>query len=420
MPADQDENGAPDAANSEMRFIARQPILDCNQQLYAYELLFRSGENAAFNDADGERASQSTLDLSLLLGAGSFTEGHRAFINCTRSTLCSGVVSTLPKELVVLEILEDVPADAETVECCRQLRASGYSFAMDDIVSDEDERHALIGLSDYIKTDFLLTDARQQLSIARRYGRNGRQMLAEKVETHEQFTAAKAMGYTLFQGYFFCRPQTLKARDLPSSHLGYLKILQKAFQREINIPELAQAIREEPSLCYRLLRYLNSAAWGVYQVNSIVHALSLMGSDEIRRWVSMVTAISLAGPRSRELIRLALIRARFCELVAGHLNMASTDFFLTGLFSLLEAILDRPMAQIVQHIPVSEACREALNGASNRQGLALQLSIATSRGHWEIISELSASLNCKEQDVWRWQTAAQSWQHAILERKDKG
>jgi EAL and modified HD-GYP domain-containing signal transduction protein len=424
MSADLDENSqnasASVALNSEMRFIARQPILDCSQQVYAYELLFRSGEQIAFNDVDSERAAQATLDLSLLLGAGSFTEGHRAFINCPRSALCSGVLGTLPKEVVVLEILEDVPADEETVRSCRQLKAAGYKFAMDDIISCEDERVALFELAECIKTDFLLTDARQQLAIARRFGRQGVQMLAEKVETHAQFRAAMRMGYTLFQGYFFCRPETLTARDLPSSNLRYLEILRKTYQREINIPALAQAIREEPALCYRLLRYLNSAAWGVYQVNSIVHALSLMGSDEIRRWVSMVTTISLAGPRSQELIRVALVRARFCELVAGHLNMAPTDFFLTGLFSLLEAILDRPLAQIVEHIPISDACRDALNGTSNRQGLALRLAIVSARGEWEAMPELCARLDCTEQDVWLWQSTAQSWQRSMLQRRGNG
>ena len=401
---------------SDTRFIARQPILDSAQQLYGYELLFRSGATISFADMDCENAVQATFDLSLLLGAESFTEGHLAFINCTRKALCSRVVDTLPKDSVVLEILENVPADEETVRECRRLKAAGYKIALDDIVSTT-ERLELCELADIIKVDFLLTDTKQQLAIARRFARRGVQLLAEKVEMHEQFSAAVKMGYTLFQGYFFCRPQTLEARDLPSTHLGYLEILRQVYEREVDVPALARAIREEPSLCYRLLRYLNSAAFSLRPVNSIVHALNLLGSDEIRKWVSMLTAISLAGPRSKELIRMALIRARFCELVAEHLQLDSTECFLTGLFSLLEAILDRPLTKLVEHIPISETCRAALTGASNRPGLALQLAVACGRGYWEAIPQLCAKLECSERDAWRWRTEAQSWVRVMLKMK---
>jgi EAL and modified HD-GYP domain-containing signal transduction protein len=403
----------------ETRFIARQPILDSAQQLYGYELLFRSDATISFADIDCENAMHATLDLSLLLGAGSFTEGHLAFINCTRNALCSRVVDTLPKDSVVLEILETVPADQETLRECRRLKAAGYKIALDDIVSTT-ERLELFELADIIKVDFLLTDTKQQQAIARRFARRGVQLLAEKVETHEQFSAAIKMGYTLFQGYFFCRPKTMEARDLPSTHLGYLEILRLVYQREVDVPALARAIREEPSLCYRLLRYLNSAAWSVHPVNSIVHALNLLGSDEIRKWVSMLTAISMAGPRSKELIRMALIRALFCELVAEHLQLDVTDFFLTGLFSLLEAILDRPLAKIVEHIPISETCRAALTGASNRPGLALRLAVACGRGYWETIPQLCAELGCSEQDAWRWQSEAQSLVRVMLKTKIAG
>ena len=402
----------------DLRYIARQPILDNTKQLYGYELLFRSGATIACNDVNSDRASQSTLDLSLLVGAGSLTDGRRAFINCTRSSICSGVLRTLPKEVVVLEVLEDVPSDEETVRNCRELKQAGYKIAMDDIVSTLDERIPLLELADYVKTDFLLTDARQQLELARRFGHRGAIMLAEKVETHEQFHAAVSMGYTLFQGYFFCRPETMKARGLPSLHLGYLDILRRVYEKEIDIPALSRVIREEPALCYRLLRYLNSAAWGVYQVNSVVHALNLLGRDEIRKWVSMVTAISLAGPQSQELIRMALTRARFCEMAAAHFDAPTSEYFLTGLFSLLEAMLDRPLSQIVEHLPITGAIRDALNGAYNRQGVALRLAVASGRGHWEAIPALCARFGCSEQDVWHWQDAADTWVRGMLHRKN--
>ncbi len=394
--------------SSEFRFMARQPILNKKKQLYGYELLFRSGPNQAFADLASEGATQSVLDLSLVLGAGSFTDGHRAFINCTRAHLSSGVLRTLPKDLVVLEILEDVPADEEVLRECRKLKAEGYTIAVDDIVSATD-RLELVSLAEIIKVDFLLADEKQQKEIAERFARSGVQLLAEKVETHEQFQAAVKMGYTLFQGYFFCRPETLRAKALPSAHLGYLEILRQAFQPEVDMQEMARVIRKEPSLTYRLLRFINTAGRGHRRVESIVQALSLLGIDEIRKWVSIVAAIGLAGPRSKELIRIALIRARFCEEVARHGGVPPSDYYLTGLFSLLEALMDRPLKQILEEIPIPASCCEALNGAFNGPGNALRLAIASETGDWAGVTKYCAALKCSETDAWHWQHDAQSY-----------
>jgi c-di-GMP-related signal transduction protein len=391
---------------AEHRFMARQPILNSAEQLYGYELLFRSGPNAAFADMTCEGATQSILDFSLLLGPGSFTDGYRAFINCTELHLSSGVLRHLPKDLVVLEILEDVPANEALISACKRLKAEGYTIAVDDIVSATD-RIELVELANIIKVDFQLANTEQQKEIAARFARSHVQLLAEKVETHEQFHAALKMGYKLFQGYFFCRPETLSRKALPSAHLGYLKILRQAFQPEVDIQEMAQEIRMEPSLAYRLLRFMNSAGRGTYPIESIVHALALLGIDEIRKWVSIVTAISLAGPHSRELIRTALIRGRFCEQVAEHLHVSTSDFYLAGLFSLLEALLDRPLDKILEQIPISAFCREALHGTTNEAGMALQLAIASCIGDWEGVKRHCAELKCTEDDAWGWQLEAQ-------------
>jgi c-di-GMP-related signal transduction protein len=391
---------------SEYRFMARQPILNPTVQLYGYELLFRSGPDTAFADMTCEGATESILDFSLVFGPGSFTDGSRAFINCTEKHLRLGVLHMLPKELVVLEILEGVPPSDENVEKCRKLKAEGYTIAIDDMVSATDGNQ-MIDLADIIKVDFLLADLEQQRAIAKRFAKSKVQLLAEKVETHQQFQEARKMGFSLFQGYFFCRPETLSRKALPSAHLGYLKVLRQAFQPEMDIREMAHAIRLEPSLAYRLLRFINSAGRGTYPVESIVHALTILGTDEIRKWVSIVVAISLAGPRSREIIRTALIRARFCEQFAQRFHITSTDFYLTGLFSLLDALLDRPIEQILDEIPISKTCREALQGDPNEPGLALQLAIACSTGKWEDVARICANLKCSEDEVWQWQLDAQ-------------
>ena len=400
----------------ETRFIARQPILDCKRDVYAYELLFRSRADISFFDATLESAARSTIDLSLLLGAESFTDGLPAFINCTRESLCMEIAGTLPKDIVVLEILEDVPADEETVRQCYRLKQAGFRIALDDIVSTVD-RLALLEIADIVKVDFLLTDTAQQSALARRFQKRGVQLLAEKVETHEQFQAAVKMGYTLFQGYFFCRPVTMTAKDLPSVHLGYLEILRKVFEPEIDLAAVERAIREEPSLCYRLLRYLNSAAFGISPVHSIIQALNLLGRDQLRKWVSLVGTISLAGPHSAELIRMALVRARFCEMFAELRGLASTDYFLTGLFSLLDAVLDRPLAQIIEQIPITKLCRDALTGAPNQLRCVLEVAVASARGNWDVLPQLCEKASCTELEVCRWQIEAQRWVRTMMGQK---
>jgi c-di-GMP-related signal transduction protein len=152
---------------------------------------------------------------------------------------------------------------------------------------------------------------------------------------------------------------------------------------------------------------MNSAGRGTHPIESIVHALALLGIDEIRKWVSIVTAISLAGPHSREIIRTALIRGRFCELVAEHLDVPSSDFYLAGLFSLLEALLDRPLDRILEQVPISAFCREALHGTTNQAGVALRLAIASSVGDWDGVKNYCAQLKCTEDDAWKWQLEAQ-------------
>jgi EAL and modified HD-GYP domain-containing signal transduction protein len=200
-------------------------------------------------------------------------------------------------------------------------------------------------------------------------------------------------------------------------HLGYLEILRKVFEPELDLSAIERAIREEPSLCYRLLRYLNSAAFGLSPVHSIIQALNLLGRDQLRKWVSLVGAISLAGPHSAELIRIALVRARFCEMFAEQRGLPSTDYFLTGLFSLLDAVLDRPLTQIIGQIPITQLCRDALTGVPNSLRYVLEVAIASARGEWPTLPQLCARAGCTELEVCHWQIEAQRWVRTMLANK---
>jgi c-di-GMP-related signal transduction protein len=353
-----------------LRYLARQPILDLRENVFGYELLFRGGSAGFLSAINSDRASMTTMDSSLLLGAASLTGGKRAFINCTRELLVSGLVTLLPADLTVLEVLEDVVPDLEVLQSCRKLRTQGYSLAMDDFIA-RDSGSPLLELVKYVKVDLRATTRSEQKTIARQLIRRGITLVAEKVETREDFDFVASLGYTFFQGYFFCRPVTLATRDIPTTAQTHLRLLQQSQAPELDILGLEKIIRPEVALCYRLLRYLNSAAFGLYPVRSIRHALSLLGEREVRKWVALVTTAMLAQNKPAELVRMAMVRGHFCENFAP--PDKQEDYFLAGLFSLLEAMLDRPMDHLVHDLPISEPCRVALLGGDNHIAQAIRI-----------------------------------------------
>lgn len=375
----------------ECRFIARQPIFDRHEHVFGYELLFRSGAQGCFPSIDPDAASRSTIDMSLLIGPRSLTEGRRAFVNFTRELLIDGTATVLPRDLGIIEILEDIEPDAAVLNACRDLKRLGYTLALDDLV-DSRTRAAFVPFVDIVKVDFTLTTPATQHELASTYKRRGIRLLAEKVEAREEFDSALRMGYEYFQGYFFCRPTTITAHDIPSLHLTYLGILKAAMETNFDINAVEQAIKQEPGLCFRLLRYLNSAAFGIYPVRSIRHALTLIGQRELQKWITIAAAMALAGPRSSELISAALTRARFCELVATVLRTDSSDFFLVGMFSLIDAIIDQPLGRVLSELPLSTPAKSALLGRAGPLLTVLSLAVACERADWDSLAQLSSAL----------------------------
>ena len=345
-----------------MKYLARQPILDRDREVFAYELLFRDGIQNSCQIQNLEYASTSTLDTSFLIGLEKITEGRRMFVNCPRDFLVQGYISLFPRDTVVAEILETVPPDEEVIEACQRLKQDGFLIALDDFV-DDPKWAPIVALADFIKVDFRLTDRMEQRSLAARYARKGIRMLAEKVETPEEFSAGLQMGYSLFQGYFFCRPEIMQHHDLPAFKLAYLELLQAATAPEFNFEVLASKIKQEASLTFRLLRYLNSAAFGLrLEIRSIPHALSLLGERELRKWIAVVSVGVMADGKPGELMVVPLVRGRFCELLAPFAGMGdqTNDLFLLGLLSVMDAILDQPLETILAEMPVRQEIKQAL------------------------------------------------------------
>jgi EAL and modified HD-GYP domain-containing signal transduction protein len=288
-------------------------------------------------------------------------------------------------------------------------------LALDDFI-DTPDWQPLVALADFIKVDFRLTDREERQALVTRYAGKGIRMLAEKVETQDEFTEGLKMGYSLFQGYFFCRPEIMHHHNVPASKLAYLELLQAATAPEFNIDDLAAKIKHEASITFRLLRYLNSAAFGLRsEVHSIPHALSLLGELELRKWIAVVSVGVMADGKPDALLTIPLVRGRFCELMAplagipGHSN----DLFLLGLLSVMDAILDQPLTTVLAELPVRKEIKEALLARTGLYRHILDIAIAHERADWEKINALVSKLKLDEGKIPPLYMAAVDWSTAL-------
>ncbi len=396
-------------ANPATRFIARQPVLTKDEKVFGYELLFRDGVENYFQSSDPEAASRSTLDSSMLMGLDVLCDGRRAFINCTREVLLKDYITLLPSNQTVVEVLESVPPDDLVMAACQRLKEAGYMIALDDFVAD-DPREPLTEMADILKVDVQVTTPEQRAAMIKRYGPWRCRLLAEKVETREEFVAAGKAGFVYFQGYFFRKPEVLATHDIPANRINYLRMLQAASRPELDPRELENVIKGEASLCYRLLRYLNSAAFGfANEIHSIRHALSMLGEREVRRWVRLVATLSAGQGKSTELVLSAMVRARFCELLSPKIQHGDSDLFLLGLLSMMDVILEVPMSEVLDKVPLDQETKSVLLGGASRLRPLYQLMLARESGDWQNTAVLAGQLHMSESEVAESYWQAMQW-----------
>jgi EAL and modified HD-GYP domain-containing signal transduction protein len=378
------------------KFVARQAILDRSKRIVGYELLFRSGVQNSFPNVNFGSASRAVIDKSLLVGLDVLCDGQKAFVNCTEDVLADELITVLPPANTVVEILEWVNATDQIVAACRALKNSGYMIALDDFVPDGPQQQ-LLGLADVIKLDVLDTPPGQFRPFLQEHLARGRWVVAEKVETQERFDEARDAGFTHFQGYFFAKPIILGMPDLPAETLSRIRLLQCIASNDLNYREVESVIQCDPALCYRLLRYLNSALFSLpCSVRSVRHALSLLGDHEIRRWVTLIVAVAAMQDKPAALLRLALVRAKFCGTMGTHLQWQGGDLFLLGLFSLMDTILDISMHDLLRRVSLPEQIRETLLGNPTRLDHLMKLVHAMESADWESCDEIAKVLKLKE------------------------
>jgi len=392
-----------------LRFVARQPILTKDEKVFGYELLFRDGIEDYFCPNDVEAASKTMLDSSLIMGLDVLCNGGRAFVNCTRDMLLKDYVTLLPSSHTVVEILESVEPDDLVMAACQRLKEGGYMIALDDFAMD-DKREPLTNIADIIKVDVQSTTPEERAAMIKKYGPWRCRMLAEKVETREEFMATKKAGFAYFQGYFFRRPETVKTHAVPGNQLNYIKMLQVVSKPELEPREIENAIKGEASLCYRLLRYMNSASFGfANEIHSVRHALSMLGEREVRRWVRLVVTLAAGQNKSSDLVLSALVRGRFCELLSPKIKHGESDLFLLGLLSLMDSILELPMTDVLEKVPLDQETKAVLLGEESYLRPLYQLMLAQESGDWQGSAVLSKSLKLTESEVAEVHWNAMQW-----------
>jgi c-di-GMP-related signal transduction protein len=379
------------------KFIARQPIFDEKLKLFAYELLFRANSQNVFQSRK-EASSSVIVDSLMLFDLPTLTGSVKAFINLDKSALQRGAARLLPPDRVIIEILETVSPTPEVVQLCQGLCDSGYVLALDDFVCHP-KWDPLLPLATFLKVDFRAADTDTRRAIVQRFRGRGIQLVAEKVETQAELQEARSLGYTLFQGFFFCKPAMVSAREIPGNKLNCLRLLEAVAPVDFSHDAVEGLLKNDPSLVYKLLRYLNSPLLGLRgEVHGVRHAISMLGETEFRRWVSIVAIVAMAADKPPELVRTALTRAFFCEEISLPLNMTSqsSDLFLMGLLSVTDALLDRPIEQVLSSLPVSPDVRTALCGGANRFREVYDTLLAYERGDWDALASGAVNIGSAE------------------------
>jgi EAL and modified HD-GYP domain-containing signal transduction protein len=374
--------------------VARQPIFELGRGLYGYELLYRRDMSSDRADRDHGYMSAEVIANALLgVGMRTISGGGVAFVNFSRGQLLNRSWELFEPAKVVIELLESVKCDNETLAACRDLVAAGYKLALDDYFPDQ-RMQPLVDLASVVKIDVLDRSHADLRRVANDLRSAGVRLLAERVEMATVRNACTDLGFELFQGYLFSRPETLTKTDVSASHVAIMRLLNLLHDPRASDGALDAAFQSDVALCYKLLRIVNAASVGGRGITSIPHAVRMVGRETLHRWLAVLLVGSLGrrGDVSREVALTSITRGRMCELVAT----ASVDrryadsAFMVGLLSLLDVLLEVPMKRILAHLELSVEVRSALLDRHGPLGAPLQLVEAYESANWDAANGLAA------------------------------
>lgn len=374
-------------------YIARQPIFNRNMKVYGYELLYRQSINNYFEGADDDKATTALINNSFMVfGFQELTEQTRGFINFSQNLLLNGLAYMLPKDQVVIEILERIEPSEEIIEACKKLKEKGYKLALDDFVLEQytKEYLPLIEMADIVKVEFPAIKGDGIQKVIDRFCRN-KTFLAEKVETREEHRRAMDMGFKLFQGYYFSKPVLENQKDIGALNVNLLRIVNVLNIEPVDYDKIAEAIQQDVGLSYKFLKMSNSVYYGSkYRIKNIKQGLMFLGSDEIKRWTYLMLLRGVQCTDNAELVKNSIIRSKMLSLLAKELHIRNeSDYFIAGMFSAVDILMNTSMDKALIGLPLSQEVREALLGQKNRLRWYLDTVLALEQAKWEQLSKSS-------------------------------
>jgi len=407
-------------------FLGRQPILDRDQQLHAYELLFRSGSRNAADVTDGVQATATVIVNAFAeLGVEAALGKCRGFINVDEQFLFSDMLELLPRQSVVLEILETVPPSPAVIERCQALKAAGFTLALDDVIQLEPQFAELLALVEIVKVDIQPLSRVQLMQLAMKLKPMGKQLLPEKVDSREQMEQCLKLGFTLFQGYYFAKPTIIAGKKLDHSQLSLMKLMGLLLG-DADTAELEAALKPEPGLTVNLLRMTNSVGAGCSEtITSLRHAITVLGRRQLQRWLQLlVFASGSQGNTDNPLLMMAATRGRLMELLAGEVrpgdSILSDQAFMAGIMSLMPALVGLPIAEVIAPLSLTANVRDALCDGAGLLGALLHIAECSENGDIAALSKALAELPAlSPKAINRAQTQALQWANDIAREKQE-
>ncbi|MBB2483466.1 HDOD domain-containing protein [Bacillus sp. APMAM] len=404
-------------------FVARQPIFNQKEDVCGYELLYRQNNINEFPNINGDQATADVIINSFLnIGIDDLSCGLPCFINFTENLLKQKVPTYFRPQEIVVEILENVSFTHELLEICKELKSFGYKIALDDFIFQHHNPYVkqVLEYVDIVKIDYLNTSPALRRTLEKVVKSLHIELLAEKVETREQFEEAKTKNYSYFQGYFFSKPVIVSTQDVPASFSSYFQIINYLSATDPSIDQIAKLIEQDLSLSYKLLKLINSPAYRPkHKIHSIRQAIVLLGLIEIKRWIYVLAIRENTGYRKHmpeELLRLCLTRAKMCEMIALKLanQLPAPSYFLVGMLSLMDAILSIPMENILKKLSLGDELYAALNGKENHMRNVLNLTVAIEKAHWDKADDISNALGLTQHALISIYKDACNWTELVL------
>ncbi|BDX04690.1 EAL and HDOD domain-containing protein [Planctobacterium marinum] len=397
-------------------YVARQAILDRDKNVLGYELLFRDGKQNCFPNVAPDEATPKILASNhLTLGLDEITGGKLSFINFYEDTLLYRFPTSLDPMAVVIEIVETAPISKELLAACKHIKQLGYRLALDD--HDFDPKwDVFLPYIDIIKVDIRESDYETIKKHVPKFLDAKVKLIAEKVETYEEYELYRDLGCHYFQGYFYARPEVIKQKNIPNNKLSLLELIGESAKSEMNFDRINDIIERDVALSYMLLRFINNPTINKRnKISSLRHALNYMGEVELKKFIALLALANLGDAKPMELLQVSLIRAKFCELLAAHRHDPENPpkGFLVGLFSLIDAMLDREMTNLMENLPLSDDLKAALCGEKNNLLFYLELAKTFESANWARTRKLSQSLKVEQKVLHGIYNQAVVWSNAM-------